>query len=151
LYSEYILIRDINDLPEHAHELGRLINNSIHKSHILLNLIPYNPTSVAEDYRPPTEESIQTFLDILISDEYKIHTRVRQEKGQDISGACGQLALNGVVNKNKGKNTDFEDFGRTSIPSIVSSKKNKNYYWVYCVINLSVFPLLVISDIYFSK
>lgn len=30
---------------------------------------------------------------IMYIEPYKIHTRVRQEKGQDIAGACGQLAL----------------------------------------------------------
>jgi hypothetical protein len=33
------------------------------------------------------------FHSICISEPYQIHTRVRQEKGQDIAGACGQLAL----------------------------------------------------------
>lgn len=54
---EYILIKDVNDQECHALELAQLLNGR--KEHIILNLIPYNPTTVAEDYEPPTEESIK--------------------------------------------------------------------------------------------
>jgi len=88
---EYILIKEVNDLPEHAHELGALLSSR--RAHIILNLIPYNPTDVIHKYEPPTTESISTFFQICMSDKYRIYTRVRQEMGQDIAGACGQLAL----------------------------------------------------------
>lgn len=96
---EYILIRDVNDKDEHAHELAKLLQPR--RDHVLLNLIPYNPTEVAEDYAPPTDEQVASFHQICISEPYKIHCRVRQEKGQDIAGACGQLAL---VNASKKSN-----------------------------------------------
>eukprot|EP01034_Spumella_vulgaris_P000716 gene716-946_t len=48
---EYILIQDVNDLEAHAHELGALL--APRREHILLNLIPYNPTIVAEDFHAP--------------------------------------------------------------------------------------------------
>ena len=86
---EYILIRDINDLPSHAHELGKLLLSR--KNDVILNLIPYNPTDVAENFAPPTAEGVQLFFEILKS--YGIFTRIRKEMGQDIAGACGQLAL----------------------------------------------------------
>lgn len=54
---EYILIKDINDQECHAIELANLL--SARREHIILNLIPYNPTAVAEDYEPPTEESVR--------------------------------------------------------------------------------------------
>lgn len=88
---EYILIKDVNDKPEHAHELGQLLSKR--KDNILLNLIPYNPTDVTEEFYPPLQETVDNFFNICISEPYIIHTRVRQEKGQDIAGACGQLAL----------------------------------------------------------
>lgn len=53
---EYILIKDVNDLECHAHELGQLLASR--RDNIILNLIPYNPTTVAEDYEPPSEESV---------------------------------------------------------------------------------------------
>lgn len=89
---EYILIKDINDRDEHAHELCQLLLPR--RNHVLLNLIPYNPTEVpGQSFEPPTQEQIDRFYQICTSDEYKIFSRVRQEMGQDIAGACGQLAL----------------------------------------------------------
>lgn len=117
---EYILIQDINNLPEHAHELGILMQPR--KNHILLNLIPYNPTDVCESYKPPTKESIKAFMDICIS--HGIHTRVRQEMGQDINGACGQLAL--VYQKKEGAGIDIEDTVTDIINNSPSMKKIKH-------------------------
>lgn len=54
---EYILIKDVNDLAAHARELADLL--APRREHIILNLIPYNPTAVAEDYEAPTEESVR--------------------------------------------------------------------------------------------
>ena len=88
---EYILIKDINDRVDHAHELGRLLGPR--SDFVLLNLIPYNPTTVAEDFEPPADDDVQRFFQICSSAPYRIHTRVRGEKGQDIEAACGQLAL----------------------------------------------------------
>jgi hypothetical protein len=94
---EYILIKDVNDRPEHAHELGALLGPR--RANILLNLIPYNPTDVAEDFFPPSQESIDAFFKVITAPEYGIYCRVRQEMGQDIDGACGQLALKSKAEK----------------------------------------------------
>lgn len=116
---EYILIKDINDSAENAHELAALLSQNNRRPHILLNLIPYNPTEVAEDYEAPLDETVDGFHRICISHPYEIHTRVRQEKGQDIAGACGQLALvraketgsgvNGQGGGEEGQEVDMED------------------------------------------
>jgi adenine C2-methylase RlmN of 23S rRNA A2503 and tRNA A37 len=101
---EYILIDDVNDREEHAHELAALLSATpLRRKHIILNLIPYNPTEVAESYRPPTRESVERFTKICMSEPYCVTTRVRKEMGQDIAGACGQLAL---VQVQKDKNND---------------------------------------------
>jgi adenine C2-methylase RlmN of 23S rRNA A2503 and tRNA A37 len=108
---EYILIKGINDLPEHAEELGAVLKPR--RAEILLNLIPYNPTDIAEDFEPPTWESVDKFVSILTSEQagYRIHTRVRHEKGQDIDGACGQLVVQTNKTKDKSKQVDIEDMG----------------------------------------
>jgi 23S rRNA (adenine2503-C2)-methyltransferase len=54
---EYILIKDVNDRECHALELAELLLPR--RDHVILNLIPYNPTAVAEDYEAPTEESVK--------------------------------------------------------------------------------------------
>ena len=105
---EYILIKDINDLEQHAHELAQLLLPR--KFDVMLNLIPYNPTDVGEKFDPPTQESVDRFSGILKS--YEIFTRVRREMGQDIAGACGQLALVKVGDSNEvivAKIDDIED------------------------------------------
>lgn len=86
---EYILIAEINDRDEHAIELAELLMPR--REFILLNLIPYNPTAVAEDFKPPSMEQVDRFAKLC--QDRGVHCRVRQEKGQDIAGACGQLAL----------------------------------------------------------
>lgn len=93
---EYILIKDVNDRLEHAHQIGALLASR--RDHIILNVIPYNPTDVAEDFHPPTEEQIEIFFRTCANPPYLLHTRRRREMGQDIDGACGQLA---VVHKDK--------------------------------------------------
>jgi hypothetical protein len=117
---EYILIKDVNDLDEHAHQLGQLLVSR--REHLLLNLIPYNPTEVAEDYQPPLPEQVQRFYQICSGPPYYIFTRVRQEKGQDIAGACGQLAL--VRGNNKG-GTSFADAQEKDVEDIAGVKTMK--------------------------
>jgi 23S rRNA (adenine2503-C2)-methyltransferase len=81
---EYILLRDINDRPEHAAELGRLLQGR--QAHV--NLIPFN--DVADlPYRRLTQQALGDFLTILRGAGLSVH--VRKRKGADIDAACGQL------------------------------------------------------------
>jgi 23S rRNA (adenine2503-C2)-methyltransferase len=83
---EYTLIAGINDLPEHAEELGILLKGQ----QCTVNLIPYNPIPGLQLKRPE-KEIIEGFRRILTS--YEIVTTWRYTKGKDIAAACGQLAL----------------------------------------------------------
>ncbi len=122
---EYILIKNINDRPEHAKELGELLVINDRRFHILLNLIPYNPTDTCEDFQPPSQDDIKQFNDILIDFPYNIHTRIRQEMGQDIAGACGQLVVK--ANKNKKELVDVEDITLTNTKvDKISRSKSKD-------------------------
>eukprot|EP00983_Pelagomonas_calceolata_P040733 1137760-Pelagomonas_calceolata.AAC.2 len=85
---------------EHAHQLGALLSGL----KVLLNLIPWNPVLAAKeahDYSAPSQDSILQFQSI-VRTHYQVPTTVRQEKGQDISGACGQLALEKAAAARKG-------------------------------------------------
>lgn len=83
---EYTLLAGINDQPQHAIELAKLV-----KGHpCTINLIPYNPVDGLRLSRP-SKESIEEFRQILIN--AKIPTTWRYTKGKDIAAACGQLAL----------------------------------------------------------
>lgn len=83
---EYTLIAGINDAPEHAEELAKLIK----KHPCTVNLIPYNPIDGIH-LRRPEKEVIETFREILVDEG--IATTWRYTKGKDIAAACGQLAL----------------------------------------------------------
>ncbi len=82
---EYILIEQVNDNPEQAHELGRLLKGSL--AHV--NLIPMNPVAERPQYRRPSPERVLAFRDIVES--YGVTATVRREMGGDIDAACGQL------------------------------------------------------------
>jgi 23S rRNA (adenine2503-C2)-methyltransferase len=82
---EYVLLGGLNDTPEDARRVVRLVANMRAK----VNLIPWNPGNLP--YRAPTAESIDEFQRILV--EKGVPTFVRYSRGQDVFAACGQLAL----------------------------------------------------------
>ncbi|KAI8615846.1 hypothetical protein BC830DRAFT_1168290 [Chytriomyces sp. MP71] len=88
---EYVLIEHVNSTPSVAHELGRLFADRVDRKDVLVNVIPYNPTDVVAAYQKPSPETIRTFVAIVR--EYGVHTLIRQELGQDIASACGQLVV----------------------------------------------------------
>ncbi|KAH8741828.1 hypothetical protein FG386_001402 [Cryptosporidium ryanae] len=57
----------------------------------LVNLIPYNKTSTSTQFSTPSKETINEFASVL--GEHKIVVTIRRTMGDDIYGACGQLAL----------------------------------------------------------
>jgi 23S rRNA (adenine2503-C2)-methyltransferase len=82
---EYVLLAGLNDAPEHARELGRLLAPLRQLCHV--NLIPVNAT--AAEYRPPSGAAIRAFREMLWQEG--ISNSVRAERGDDIAAACGQL------------------------------------------------------------
>jgi 23S rRNA (adenine2503-C2)-methyltransferase len=82
---EYVLLGGVNDTPEDARRVVRLIAHIRAK----VNLIPWNPGNLP--YRAPTAESIEEFQRILV--EKGVPAFVRYSRGQDVFAACGQLAL----------------------------------------------------------
>lgn len=83
---EYTMIADINDHPDHAHELSHLL----HGRQCTVNLIPYNPVPGLK-LRRPDKKAIKNFRTVLFGS--KIVNTCRYTKGDDIAAACGQLAL----------------------------------------------------------
>ncbi len=82
---EYVVIRDLNDSQECAHELGQLLRNR----KCMINLIPFNPFD-GNDFKEPSQEAVDRMVDIVSS--YGVVTIKRKHHGRDIAGACGQLA-----------------------------------------------------------
>lgn len=81
---EYMLIKDINDSISDAHELGKLLRGIMAN----VNLIPYNHVEGLV-YEKPTSERIGIFKSVLESVGLVVVQRM--EKGNSVSGACGQL------------------------------------------------------------
>jgi 23S rRNA (adenine2503-C2)-methyltransferase len=81
---EYVLLGGVNDSPDDARRVVRLLAHIRAK----VNLIPWNPGNLP--YRAPTPESIDEFQRVLV--EKGVPTFVRYSRGQDVFAACGQLA-----------------------------------------------------------
>jgi 23S rRNA (adenine2503-C2)-methyltransferase len=82
---EYVMLDGVNDGDEHAHELVSLVRGVGCK----FNLIPFNPFPDSGFARSPAAR-IAAFRDILM--EAGLVTTTRRTRGDDIDGACGQLA-----------------------------------------------------------
>ncbi|WP_435111237.1 23S rRNA (adenine(2503)-C(2))-methyltransferase RlmN [Nocardiopsis synnemataformans] len=82
---EYALIKDINDQAWRADLLGKLLRG--HLVHV--NLIPLNPTPGSKwtASRPEDEREFVRRLE-----SHGVSVTVRDTRGQEIDGACGQLA-----------------------------------------------------------
>ena len=82
---EYVMLDGINDAPDHARQLARLLRGRPAK----LNLIPFN-VFPGTRYRRSPAAAIVRFRDIL--NENGVIATIRRTRGDDIDAACGQLA-----------------------------------------------------------
>ncbi len=82
---EYVMLDGVNDKPEHATALARLLRGRRAK----LNLIPFN-IFPGTRYRCSPAAAILRFRDIL--NEHGVIATTRRTRGDDIDAACGQLA-----------------------------------------------------------
>ena len=82
---EYVMLEGINDGPDHARQLARLLRGRPAK----LNLIPFN-VFPGTRYRRSAAPVILRFRDIL--NENGVIATIRRTRGDDIDAACGQLA-----------------------------------------------------------
>jgi 23S rRNA (adenine2503-C2)-methyltransferase len=83
---EYTLIDGVNDSPTHARQLSSLLRGLPSK----VNLIPMNPISASELHAPKAD-SVREFQEILASTGHSCFVRTR--RGDEVSAACGQLAM----------------------------------------------------------
>lgn len=84
LTFEWALIENVNDTPEQAHLLGRLLKGML--CHV--NLIPLNPTERFSG-KASGRERVDKFQKILSG--YGVPNSVRLWRGVDIQAGCGQL------------------------------------------------------------
>ena len=85
---EYALIAGFNDQPEHVQQLKNLLKSlDCH-----LNIIPVNPVANTAQFSRPDRKQVAAFVKAL--QNAGLNASVREEKGTDIDGACGQLRGN---------------------------------------------------------
>jgi 23S rRNA (adenine2503-C2)-methyltransferase len=89
---EYVLLDGVNDTPEDARRLVKLLAGIKAK----VNLIPLNPAPGIA-YDRPSDERVDRFAKIL-ADRY-VTVSVRKSRGRDIRAACGQLIVEGGTKK----------------------------------------------------
>jgi 23S rRNA (adenine2503-C2)-methyltransferase len=86
---EYAMIKSINDQVLHAKQLANLLRGK----DVHVNLIPLNPTPGSKwTASDPKDE--KTFVEIL--EQSDIAVTVRDTRGREIDGACGQLAASAI-------------------------------------------------------
>jgi 23S rRNA (adenine2503-C2)-methyltransferase len=81
---EYVMLKEVNDRPEHARQLAKILHGIPSK----INLIPFNPFQNA-GYVRSTDADIERFNEILLQQGYV--ATIRKTRGEDIDAACGQL------------------------------------------------------------
>jgi len=84
LTFEYVLLDGINDFPQHAHEVAKLLQGIRAK----VNLIALNPGPEIA-FSTPSDERVHAFQQVLI--DAGIPAFIRRPRGRDIYAACGQL------------------------------------------------------------
>ncbi|KAK1652260.1 hypothetical protein QYE76_070065 [Lolium multiflorum] len=107
IFIEYIMLDGVNDQEEHAHQLCKLLETF----KVVVNLIPFNPIGSSSNFKTSSEQNVKKFQKVLRG-VYGIRTTVRQEMGQDIAGACGQLVVSLPDERSAGGATllsDIED------------------------------------------
>lgn len=82
---EYVMLAGVNDGPEQAKQLIKLLANVPCK----INLIPFNPFP-STAYQRSSDAAVLNFRQLLLRAGLQVWTR--KTRGGDIDGACGQLA-----------------------------------------------------------
>jgi 23S rRNA (adenine2503-C2)-methyltransferase len=81
---EYVLLREVNDTPEDARRLVRLLNGIKGK----VNLLPLNEAA-GIPFERPSDDRVNRFARSL--SDHGMTVSVRKSRGRDIRAACGQL------------------------------------------------------------
>lgn len=86
---EYCMLDGINDQPNHADDLLRLVKPYKNGAWCKFNLIPFNPFPNSGLHCSP-KQTVAAFAQQL--NQAGIVTTIRKTRGDDIDAACGQLA-----------------------------------------------------------
>jgi len=89
---EWALMNNVNDSPENAYELAKLLQPFIQDDSALchVNIIPLNQT-IGFSEKSPKADKVIHFQKIL--NDNHIPSSIRKSRGIDIGAGCGQLAI----------------------------------------------------------
>jgi len=85
---EYVLLDGVNDTPEEARRLAKLLQGMRAK----VNLLPLNEAP-GIPFRRPSDGRVNAFARVLA--DRGVTVSVRKSRGRDIRAACGQLIVDG--------------------------------------------------------
>ncbi len=106
---EYTMIDGVNDRPEHARSLVRLLSVLPSK----INLIPFNPFP-GTPFTCSSDEAIYEFQKITRA--AGLITTVRKTRGEDIDAACGQL-VGQLMSPNRRRQIVQQQLARQAVAS----------------------------------
>jgi 23S rRNA (adenine2503-C2)-methyltransferase len=88
---EYVLLGGVNDSPEDARRVAKMMTDL---GRVKVNLIPWNPGALP--FAEPDQGRVAAFHKILLDRGVPAFTRY--SRGRDVMAACGQLALTQIEN-----------------------------------------------------
>jgi 23S rRNA (adenine2503-C2)-methyltransferase len=88
---EYVLLGGVNDSPEDARRVAKMMTDL---GRVKVNLIPWNPGALP--FAEPDQGRVAAFHKILLDRGVPVFTRY--SRGRDVMAACGQLALTQIEN-----------------------------------------------------
>ena len=93
---EYVMLRGVNDTPDDARRLVRLLHGIRGK----VNLLPLNEAA-GIPFERPSDETVNRFAKILA--DHGVTVSVRKSRGRDIRAACGQLITDSTKTQAPGR------------------------------------------------
>ncbi len=88
VFVEYVLMDGVNNSRSQAAKLSSWLRSVAAPKYFTINLIPYNRTG--GPFKAPAKERVKVFAGLM--EEYGFEVTVRKSLGDDVAGACGQLA-----------------------------------------------------------
>lgn len=88
VFVEYVLLDGLNNSRSQAAKLNSWLRSVAAPKYFTINLIPYNRTGGS--FKAPAKDRVKVFAGLM--EEAGFEVTVRKSLGEDIAGACGQLA-----------------------------------------------------------
>jgi 23S rRNA (adenine2503-C2)-methyltransferase len=88
VFIEYVLMDGVNNSRSQAAKLSSWLRSVAAPKYFTVNLIPYNRTG--GPFKAPARDRVKVFAGLM--EEYGFEVTVRKSLGDDVAGACGQLA-----------------------------------------------------------